>query len=1478
MGTRTPPQGKKRRKGSPVSPTKRRQIADKAPDAHQTPTVSFRQSSLRHWTLNKHASAEISASSTRHTSQRIASRDESKRCHLVKSPVLKRQNDSPCKSLHYTTRKEELGKNALCSSTQRRSTEPHTVNITRVDVGLSNGSIVTSSSCKISVTHSTAQNISETLISTSAHLELVCGSQRETRCISRELAKSAMPPKISPVRSSDRISQCGTPRLSQRLSQKVPSSCTGHASSILSGDIAHKQNVAVNQKLFKHRSSSQEDSDVNFCPHRVPFPSNRRSNRSLGNQVVMLDLQRDQKVNVYLIQTKSLAKYKGGGCSSSLQMSKSRKITAEGEYGVKPEVKKKETPTRVRRSPRKISVALGRSSSESLPDSMVQNKQEAVPFKNKSYASSSRSQSQISHFIEDCSLRKQEAKETGASLKISQYKVSITPKLFYGSDGPGRNYITPLDRCAVRDGIRRLADRGVKKTTFSKTEKLSPSVFKSKQSASKQASQKVDARKRVLQKLDVRKRVSQKVDAKRRVSQKVDARKRVSQKLDVRKRVSQKVDAKKRASQKVAAKKRVLQKVITKKRASQKVAAKKRVLQKIAAKKCASQKVAAKKGLSKKVATKKQALQKVATKKQALQKVATKKQALQKVATKKQALQKVATKKQALQKVATKKQALQKVATKKQALQKVTTKKQALQKVATKKQALQKVATKKQAFQKVATQKRASQKLDTKQHVAAKKLASQRVDAKNRAWQKVAAKKGLSQKVTTKKEALQKVTTHKRLSQKLDTKQHVAAKKLASQKVDAKNRAWQKVAAQKGLSQKVATKKQALQKVATQKRLSQKLDTKQHVAAKKLAAQKVDANNRAWQNFDAKKRASQKIDTKKRASQKVAAKKRASQTVDSKKHVAAKKQALQKVNAKKRASQKVAAKKQQLQKVATKKQESQKVATKMRASQKVTTKKQKLQKVASKKRVLQKVIANKWMSPKVTAKKCTSQKVPAKKHALQIAAKMRASQEVATKKRALQKVTPKKQASQKVAAKKRASQKATEENRVLQKVAVEKRASQKDDTKKCVLQKDYAKNCVLWKSKADCKQEVTSIDEGQHQKVANMASLSELRKQFQEVEQEGKDEIRVFNKRKMEGTSTGSMREEVTREGVKDIESDISNQDEPDVKTVTEIGVSLTSKLDWDVTSRVKPRIYVGAAFFSPKMIKQSNRSSKNRTINYISKRPVHSCLPVLSQKVPLACFTVEKATSHPALMAVPVSNEFKANKVDMKAQVGKRPGLSFNVQSLCDDWEEVAVEVESVRTSQPCATSGMKHNVTMAAGQGEEDIMEQAQTAGKESGHTDSGILTAKAVYPIFTPVSGANRATTRKWYQNEQPSTLQATGAHSADFSHQLLGHETLGSCDSPVSVKRRRSTSQMSSDCSSQSLSLRKLWRFKEKDGIGESQMIIDAGQKRFGAVKCGTCGMVYTAASPEDEAQHLHYHQRFVGAVKFGERERERPRPP
>ncbi|XP_075412586.1 N-acetyltransferase ESCO2 [Tenrec ecaudatus] len=49
--------------------------------------------------------------------------------------------------------------------------------------------------------------------------------------------------------------------------------------------------------------------------------------------------------------------------------------------------------------------------------------------------------------------------------------------------------------------------------------------------------------------------------------------------------------------------------------------------------------------------------------------------------------------------------------------------------------------------------------------------------------------------------------------------------------------------------------------------------------------------------------------------------------------------------------------------------------------------------------------------------------------------------------------------------------------------------------------------------------------------------------------------------------------------------------------------------------------------------------------------------------------------------------------------------------------------------------------------------------------------------------------------------------------------------------------------------------------------KDQFIIDAGQKHFGATMCRSCGMIYTASNPEDELQHVQYHQRFLQGISY-----------
>ncbi|XP_067677515.1 N-acetyltransferase ESCO2-like [Haliotis asinina] len=54
---------------------------------------------------------------------------------------------------------------------------------------------------------------------------------------------------------------------------------------------------------------------------------------------------------------------------------------------------------------------------------------------------------------------------------------------------------------------------------------------------------------------------------------------------------------------------------------------------------------------------------------------------------------------------------------------------------------------------------------------------------------------------------------------------------------------------------------------------------------------------------------------------------------------------------------------------------------------------------------------------------------------------------------------------------------------------------------------------------------------------------------------------------------------------------------------------------------------------------------------------------------------------------------------------------------------------------------------------------------------------------------------------------------------------------------------------------------------KDTDGMEQMIIDAGQKKIGAIQCKTCNMLYNQGDPSDEADHAKIHLTFISALSF-----------
>lgn len=101
------------------------------------------------------------------------------------------------------------------------------------------------------------------------------------------------------------------------------------------------------------------------------------------------------------------------------------------------------------------------------------------------------------------------------------------------------------------------------------------------------------------------------------------------------------------------------------------------------------------------------------------------------------------------------------------------------------------------------------------------------------------------------------------------------------------------------------------------------------------------------------------------------------------------------------------------------------------------------------------------------------------------------------------------------------------------------------------------------------------------------------------------------------------------------------------------------------------------------------------------------------------------------------------------------------------------------------------------------------------------------------------------------------------SAPKQHTILSNQT-----SKTSDNRETPPNHSWPKCNSHlEITIPKVLKLKEAEKVDEKQLIIDAGQKRFGAVSCNVCGMLYTASNPEDETQHLLFHNQFISAVKY-----------
>ncbi|TDH00668.1 hypothetical protein EPR50_G00190700 [Perca flavescens] len=281
-----------------------------------------------------------------------------------------------------------------------------------------------------------------------------------------------------------------------------------------------------------------------------------------------------------------------------------------------------------------------------------------------------------------------------------------------------------------------------------------------------------------------------------------------------------------------------------------------------------------------------------------------------------------------------------------------------------------------------------------------------------------------------------------------------------------------------------------------------------------------------------------------------------------------------------------------------------------------------------------------------------------------------------------------------------------------------------------------------------------------------------------------------------------------------------------------------------------KPKIFVGAAFFG---------TGKKPTSMYKKSAPKCSTRPAL---VPVKHKAVPPQTkSEKPKPTAPVVNQRQKHPEETAVQPAdvaeKQPGAKQRTKFDLSDWMDTAdlmgSDNEQPETPQPFSSPKMlseKYGITkeLTIVLSRTPTASPASTAGSLSSPDDIGSE------PMFylsdlSPTSAAASPPT------DSAAVYPIFGSASKRFKNAAL--QLPVSCSSPSGPTPSIQTTSAVKE--------RPVRRRKEKQD--DDQLIIDAGQKQFGAMTCSSCGMVYSADNPEDHFQHNQFHQRFLESIKF-----------
>nr|XP_015198870.1 PREDICTED: N-acetyltransferase ESCO2 isoform X1 [Lepisosteus oculatus]XP_015198876.1 PREDICTED: N-acetyltransferase ESCO2 isoform X1 [Lepisosteus oculatus] len=300
---------------------------------------------------------------------------------------------------------------------------------------------------------------------------------------------------------------------------------------------------------------------------------------------------------------------------------------------------------------------------------------------------------------------------------------------------------------------------------------------------------------------------------------------------------------------------------------------------------------------------------------------------------------------------------------------------------------------------------------------------------------------------------------------------------------------------------------------------------------------------------------------------------------------------------------------------------------------------------------------------------------------------------------------------------------------------------------------------------------------------------------------------------------------------------------EAEPKTFSSLGLSAV---------KMKPKLFVGAVFFATG--RKANAMYKKAIVK--SSKPAQSKpKPAKGHAEPqkqAQAIVKQKAVEQPEKVAssVPKAVFPKNHKEDAKGSEELR--LETKAPAKPPQLKEYTTGVKASQTEAEKYGLHKELKVVLRRMNDSQSNLEALSDApsAEDCSATDLGSLTVSdlsdisslgsensaekvspSVYPIFTSPSSATR---RK-------------GARALPLN---CSTPTAATPALPMSAKLQRNTK-----------------RKKELEKSSTDQLIIDAGQKQFGATTCKSCGMIYSADSLEDDFQHTQFHQRFLDSIKF-----------